>query len=471
MPPAWPAPLTRPPMRPALAVPRRRPRRHPAGMAAAVLLLLPATARAQDFEPPVQLTLHGARPVRTVREWPGVSLSVGTDAHVAVFVVSRGRRDLPLQLLAPSRPGASAPVRRDTPVRLRALDRDELLHVAGGGDAPLLVAFASRMPPFLAPFATGNRWGSHLVLDTMVTDQQGVVAALGALLYPPGVAYDVVTSSASLPVPLTADARHWFFSDECLDFALRYRHAGEAGSGLLWQGLLNGGLPWAGWVPVTAMPSVLPSGMGSLFLMPVADPGAPGCHSYRVAWTPWAIPDATTGRAPGAAPVPGPEGAVPDDLRPRPPRYPGVGEQLTIDTGWRAPVERTAAEHLRRQQLGRRPEEATRGEGWARPMPGEPDRGRWNGGAALPVPAEGERPRRGREDDGAPARGEGARPVPPPVERPPVERMPVERIPEERSRRPVDPPAPPPPPPEPVKPPAPPAGDPIKPPAPPVPPG
>jgi hypothetical protein len=433
-------------------------------VAAAVLLLVPGMARAQDAEPPVQLTLHGARPVRTVREWPGVSLSVGADAHVAVFVVSRGRGDLPLQVLAPARPGVSAPVRRDTPVRLRALDRDALLHVAGGGDAPLLVAFASRMPPFLAPFATGNRWGSHLVLDTMVTDQQGVVAALGALLYPPGVAYDVVTSSASLPVPLTADARHWYFSDECLDFAQRFRHAGGLGTGLPGHSLVRGSLPWAGWFPVAAMPSVLPSAMGSLFLLPVADPGAPGCHAYRVAWTPWAIPDATIGRAPGAAPVPGPAGAVPDDLRPRPPRYPGVGERLTIDTGWRAPVERTAAEHLRRQQLGRRPEEATRGDGGLRPMPGTPAPGRWNGGS--PSQPDGERPRRGREEEGVPARGEGARPVPPPVER-----MPVERIPEERSRRPVDPPAPPPPPPEPIKRPAPPAGDPIKPPAPPVPPG
>ncbi len=443
-------------------------------MLAPLLLLLPVRSGAQEAVAPVQLTLHGAHPVRTVREWPGVRLSVGADAHVAVFVVSRGRRDLPLQLLAPARPGATVPVRRDTPVRLRALDRDELLHVAGGGDAPLLVAFASRMPPFLAPFAEGNRWGSHLVLDTLVTDQQGVVAALGALLYPPGVAYEVVTSSASLPIPLTADARHWYFSDECLDFALRYRHPGALGWGQLGQGMLGGSLPWSGWFPVGALASVLPSAMGSLYLMPVADPGAPGCHAYRVAWTPWAIPDATRGQAPGTAPGAGPEGGAPDDLRPRPPRYPGVGELLTIDTAWRAPVERTAAEHLRRQQLGRRPEEATRGEGWARPLPGDPDRGRWNGGTAPPVPAEGERPRRGREDDGAPARGEGARPVPPPVERPPVERMPVERIPEERSRRPVDPPAPPPPPPpppEPVKPPAPPAGDPIKPPTPPVPPG
>jgi hypothetical protein len=427
-------------------------------MAIAVLLLLPATARAQDIGPPVQLTLHGARPVRTVREWPGVSLSVGTDAHVAVFVVSRGRRDLPLQLLAPSRPGASAPVRRDTPVRLRALDRDELLHVAGGGDAPLLVAFASRMPPFLAPFAEGNRWGSHLVLDTMVTDQQGVVAALGALLYPPGVAYDVVTSSASLPIPLTADAQHWYFSDECLDFARGYRHSGVAETGLAGQALLSGNLVWGGGVPVAAMPSVLPSGMGSLFLMPVADPGAPGCHSYRVAWTPWAIPDATTGRAPGAAPVPGPDRGAPDDLRPRPPRYPGVGALLTLDTAWRAPVERTAAEHLQRQQSGRRPEEATRGEGWARPLPGEPERGRWNGGT-TPQP-EGERPRRGRLDDGAPTPRDGD------VTRP-AERRPIEQG-DERPRRPVDPP---PAPPEPVKPPAPPAGDPIKPPAPPVPPG
>ena len=437
----------------------------PLGAALVPLLwLLPVRGGAQEATAPVQLVLHGAHPVRAVREWPGVRLSVGVDAHVAVFVVSRGSRDLPLQLLAPARPGSTAPVRRDTPVRLRALDRDELLHVAGGGDAPLLVAFASRMPPFLAPFAQGNRWGSHLVLDTLVSDQQGVVAALAALLYPPGVAYDVVTSSASLPVPLTADARHWYFSDVCLDFALRYRHLGAGGTDLLGQALLGGTLAWPGGFPVGAMASMLPSAMGSLYLMPVADPGAPGCHSYRVAWTPWAIPDATRGQAPGAGPGAGPEGGAPDDLRPRPPRYPGVGELLTLDTGWRAPVERTAPEPLRRQPLGGRPEEATRGEGWARPRPGEPAPGRWNGG--VPSPPDGERPRRAREEETVPARGEGARPVPSPVER-----APVERIPEERSRRPVDPPAPPPPPPEPVKPPAPPAGDPIKPPGPPVPPG
>ncbi|MBU6367824.1 MAG: hypothetical protein KJT01_16535, partial [Gemmatimonadetes bacterium] len=377
-------------------------------VAAAVplLLALPAGLRAQGDSASVRLALQGVRPVQTMRNWPGATFTVGRDAHVAVFAVSRGRDgSLPLEVLAPARPDRQRPVRRGAPVRLRALERDELLHVAVGADAPLLVAFASTMPPFLAPFSAGHQWARQLVLDTAVVDVRELVATLGAVLYPPGTPYEVVTSSASLPIQV--NARLWWFDDECQGYATRFRDLGGTGLGLLGAQWPRNGMPWNFLLPVSAMPSILPAAMGSLFMVPVVDPSVPGCHGYRVAWTPSAVPDATLGRAPGAQPSTA--GVMVDELQPRPPRYPGRGELLTLDTAWRPPVER--------------PEEATRGAGVSQPDGTGAGRAMGGGWSRVPPDAE-ERSRRRVEDTGVP------------VERTPIERTPATG--EERNRRRVD---------------------------------
>ncbi|MEN9507996.1 MAG: hypothetical protein RLZZ621_559, partial [Gemmatimonadota bacterium] len=127
-----------------------------------VATLFATHATAQD-RPVPQLSLSGTANVRTLAQWPGLSLTVARDAYVAVFAVTRGRRELPLQVLAPRNPSDKGMVKAGQRLRVRQLAKDELLHLVNWGEAPVVVAFASTVRPNMSAFDGGkDTWARDL---------------------------------------------------------------------------------------------------------------------------------------------------------------------------------------------------------------------------------------------------------------------------------------------------------------------
>lgn len=268
-------------------------------VAATLALVVPAGLGGQEpsgFQDIPQITMHGISTVRSLSAWPGFSLSVDREAYVTVFAVTRGRRDLPIQVLSPTRPGDSGRIKGGQRVRVRNLENREVLHLVNYGEAPVVVGYASAVKPDLSQFADGKRWGSDLLMDTLAVDQQDMVNILGKTIFGPDAQYDVVVSSTSDPVPLTRSADAWAFHDECLGFSQRWtRRYGVDGLGfyrdwsdidpLVRRAFGSGAysqLPF-GWA--LGVPLLLPNGGRFSFVNPI-QLGDGLCTGYRVAWWP-----------------------------------------------------------------------------------------------------------------------------------------------------------------------------------------
>ena len=117
----------------------------------------------------------------------------------------------------------------------RRLQRDEALHLLNYGATPVIVAFASSVPPELSGFAKGNRWGRDLLVDTVVGDEQQLVELLAKTLYPAGGAFDALISEpgsmAALPMPGGTFA--FGFGNEPIS-AVRYTRGLASQGGMGW---------------------------------------------------------------------------------------------------------------------------------------------------------------------------------------------------------------------------------------------
>lgn len=230
------------------------------------------------------------------------------------------------------------------------------------GEAPVIIAFASRTPPLLSPFAAGRRWSRTAVLDTAVLDDQELIDVLGQGLFGPNGQYDVFLATASAATPLTPYADIWAFDDECLGYSNRWtRRFGIDGYGLYrWNsidpfvrgfpmGLAMGlpiglplGLPfdigYAGWIP--GMSAAYVNGqrlaVGSTSVLQAGLP----CSAFRVAWWPagmtWPGMPHDSALAP---PVDGTSAGFTSPV-PRLPQYPrpGRGLELADPDGPRQPA-------------------------------------------------------------------------------------------------------------------------------------
>ena len=297
----------------------------------------PVELAAQAPDAP-RVTLEGVRPVRTLRDWPGISLAVDRDAYVVVVAATRGRRESPLQLLSPTSPRGDGRVRAGRRVPLRSVGNAEMLHLVNWGEAPLVVAFASLAKPNLAPFGSGRGWSESLVLDTLLRDEQAFVDLLGSTIFGPTATFDALLAPASVASPLSSFADIWSFDDECVGWSGRWtRGTGLAGYGLYaWDPIdpiargvglmlpLGAGYGWMGlgWTPIVVgghRLAIEPSPYGSR--------GWP-CTGFRVAWWPnYVAPDAwPLDSARRAADLVAPPGSPLPFL----PRYPLAGQGLGL---------------------------------------------------------------------------------------------------------------------------------------------
>jgi hypothetical protein len=341
-----------------------------------------------------QITMHGVSTVRSLSAWPGFSLSVDRDAYVTVFAVTRGRRDLPIQVLSPTRPGESGRVKGGQRVRVRNLENREVLHLVNYGEAPVVVGFASSIKPDLSQFADGKRWGNDLLMDTLAVDQQDMVNILGKTIFGPDAQYDVVVSSTSDPMPLSRSADAWAFHDECMGISQRWtRRYGIDGLGFYQDGTdidplvrrafgagTYGQMPfgWALGVPLT-----LPNG-GQFSIVAPIELGGRVCTGYRVAW--WPSQPMPVSQMPVAIP---PRDTTADTTTidsplDRLPRYPRPDRGMDIDPTFRPrgePADRVPREPAWEASAWRRGET-----GSERRFPGvSAERGRpWSNTRTLP---------------------------------------------------------------------------------------
>lgn len=194
----------------------------------------PGTTQASTDAP--RLAIKAVSTVRSLAQWPGLSLSVNQNAYVAVFAVSRANKSaLPIQVLFPIQPAAVRRVSARQTILSRRLQRDEALHLLNYGATPLIVAFASSVPPELSGFATGNTWGRDLLVDTLVATEQQLVELLAKTIYPAGVAFDALISepSAMTAVPVVGGGFALGFGNEPISAARYTREIGMP-AGLRW---------------------------------------------------------------------------------------------------------------------------------------------------------------------------------------------------------------------------------------------
>lgn len=187
----------------------------PFGMlAAAASLTLSGTVLAQGATtgsapaaptPTPQLAITGASAVTSLANWPGLTLSVNQDAFVTVFAVTRTKgAALPIQILSPARPKDAGRLRAGSTIVPRRLLGDEAIHLLNYGESPLIVAFASSVPPQLSAFRAGGNWGHDLLLDTLALTDQQLLEILAKTIYAAGVTFDAVISEPSTLSPVPA---------------------------------------------------------------------------------------------------------------------------------------------------------------------------------------------------------------------------------------------------------------------------
>ncbi len=146
--------------------------------------------------PTPRVTITGVSGASSLSSWPGIAMSVDSDAYVTVFAVTRTKGSaLPIQLLAPARPGDARPIKAGAAVSQRRLNGEELLHLLHYGSSPMVVAFASREKPDLASFQAGSRWGRDLLIDTLAQSDRQVVEILANTLFARGVPFNAMVSA------------------------------------------------------------------------------------------------------------------------------------------------------------------------------------------------------------------------------------------------------------------------------------
>lgn len=159
--------------------------------------------------PTPQVTVTGVSAVTSLANWPGLSLSVNSDAYVTVFAVTRTKGSaLPIQVLSPARPNDAGRLKAGQTVKPRRLLGDEALHLLNYGASPLIVAFASSVKPEMGAFNAGTTWGHDLLMDTLAGTDQQMVEILAKTIYAAGVPFDAVISAPSTiaPVPTVVGA-------------------------------------------------------------------------------------------------------------------------------------------------------------------------------------------------------------------------------------------------------------------------
>jgi hypothetical protein len=259
--------------------------------ALAVVSLVAPALSAQSTVP--QVRINGVNTVMSLAQWPGVSTKVDDEANVVVFAVTQGRRDIPLQILSPRRPGLESRIRAGRTVQARSLDRRELLHLVNYGEAPLVVAFASQSKPDLDQFRFGPDWADDMLLDTLATSQEEMVQILGKTIFGAEAEFSVAVATAANPTPLSRFAESWYFDNGCTGYASYYWRR----SGLGWFG----GSMYNDIDPIVrnAFGYGLAGGVfgfgfggtymlhGAMFsLMAPITIGGQMCTGYRVAWWP-----------------------------------------------------------------------------------------------------------------------------------------------------------------------------------------
>jgi hypothetical protein len=153
------------------------------------------------------VTITGVSAAPSLASWPGISMSVDSDAYVTVFAVTRTTGSaLPIQLLAPARPADARPIKAGEAVSRRRLNGDEVLHLLHYGSSPMVVAFASREKPDLAAFQAGSRWGRDLLIDALAQTDRQVVEILANTLFARGVPFNALVSAPDNVAARGADA-------------------------------------------------------------------------------------------------------------------------------------------------------------------------------------------------------------------------------------------------------------------------
>jgi len=154
------------------------------------------TGAAVDAAPTPRVTITGVSAASSLSSWPGMTMSVDSDAYVTVFAVTRTKGSaLPIQLLAPARPADARPTKAGAAISQRRLNGEELLHLLHYGSSPMVIAFASREKPDLAAFQAGSRWGRDLLIDTLAQSDRQVVEILANTLFARGVPFNALVSA------------------------------------------------------------------------------------------------------------------------------------------------------------------------------------------------------------------------------------------------------------------------------------
>ncbi len=113
-----------------------------------------------------------------------MTLSVDRTGYVAVFALSPGKLEAPLQLLSPASPSASSRLAAGRRYRTLPLRAPEMMRLASTGTEQVIVAFSSALRPNLDAFRDGGRWAADLVLtDTLSAGKNELVRALAILMY------------------------------------------------------------------------------------------------------------------------------------------------------------------------------------------------------------------------------------------------------------------------------------------------
>ncbi|BAH39193.1 hypothetical protein GAU_2151 [Gemmatimonas aurantiaca T-27] len=253
-----------------------------------------------------QLRIFGVNNVMSLAQWPGVSMKVDEESHVVMFAVTRGRADIPIQVLSPRRPGLETRIRGGRTIQARALDRRELLHLVNYGEAPLVVAFASRSKPDLEQFRFGPEWADDMLLDTLVTSQEEMLQVLGKTVFGQEAEFSVAVATAPNPTPLSRFAESWYFDNGCTGQSSYYWRRSALGwfGGSMFDDInpsvrnafglsLYGRSPFAfgmafGMGFGVGMPAMFYGSMVSL-VAPITL-GGQFCTGYRVAWWPSVLP-------------------------------------------------------------------------------------------------------------------------------------------------------------------------------------
>lgn len=293
-------------MRILLGIPPLHPPRKAGTIAlAALLVALPANTKAQ--QPPVipvahkealqpAVRINGVQTVRSLAEWPGVSITANRESHVVMFAVTRGRHDIPLQVLSPRRPRLDTRVREGRTVQARPLGRREMLHLVNFGEAPLVVAFASTVKPDLDQFQFGPEWADDLLLDTLVSSQEELLEVLGRTVFGPDAEFSVAVATAPNPTPLSRYAESWYFDNMCAGYSSYYGRRSALGwfGGVMINDFMLAREPgWAfqgygSFLSSLGAFSMFPGGLFSMVASVTM--GTQFCRDYRIAWAPIIAP-------------------------------------------------------------------------------------------------------------------------------------------------------------------------------------